>query len=174
MDDTRVIENKKRVQVQVQVHSLSKGVLEHKFHTQGRVGGPVQEAENLFLTSKFWPILAQIGQIKTIQNPPWAQECVSKAYNLTIFHICTAWNQMSHRVTYIIICVMMWHIIILYIILYSRNHVIKTYHIWTKHTLFRRRGGRGFAEALNKQLWPYVRFSRSDTPLMFCSHTMIT
>jgi len=108
-----------------------------------RVGGPVQEAENLFLTSKFWPILAQIGQIKTIQNPPWAQECVSFAYNLTIFHICTAWNQMSHRVTYIIICMMMWHIIILYIILYSRNHVIKTYHIWTKHTLFRRRGGGG-------------------------------
>jgi len=37
-------------------------------------------------------------------------------------------------------------------IIYSRNHVIRTYHIWTKHTLFRRRGGRGVAEALNKQL----------------------
>jgi hypothetical protein len=40
--------------------------------------------------------------------------------------------------------------------------VIKTYHIWTKHTLFKRRG---VAEALNKQLWPYVRFSHSNTPL---------
>jgi len=32
-------------------------------------GGPVPEAEILFLTCKFWPILAHIGQIKTIQNP---------------------------------------------------------------------------------------------------------
>ena len=32
-------------------------------------GGPVPEAENLFLTSKFWLILAQISQFKTIQNP---------------------------------------------------------------------------------------------------------
>jgi hypothetical protein len=36
----------------------------------GDRGGPVPEAEILFLTSKFWPILAQIGQIKTVQNPP--------------------------------------------------------------------------------------------------------
>ena len=46
-----------------------KGVSEREFRTRGRGGGPVPEAENLFLTSKFWLILAQIGQIKTIQNP---------------------------------------------------------------------------------------------------------
>jgi len=48
----------------------TKGVSEHEFHTWGRGGDLCRslEAEISFLTSKFWLILAQIGQIKTIQN----------------------------------------------------------------------------------------------------------
>ena len=63
-------EQKAYFSIQVPNNSLCcKGVSEREFRTRGRGGGPVPEAENLFLTSKFWLILAQIGQIKTIQNP---------------------------------------------------------------------------------------------------------
>jgi len=57
----------------------------------------VPEAENLFLTCKFWPILAQIDQIKTIQNPLELENVYCLKSNVTRGDI---YNNMCNDVTY--------------------------------------------------------------------------
>jgi hypothetical protein len=117
-----------------------KGVSECKFRTWGRGGGDLCQRLKIYFWhanfGQFWPKSTKLRPSRTPLSSRMCKLCLQSYYILYLYCLKSnvtwgdIYNNMCDDVTYNYIS-------------YSRNHVIKTYHIWTKHTLFRRRGGGG-------------------------------